>query len=117
MKYKVIIALISLLMLNGCVKKRNHYSVSKHQFTKPSASKKYAFRQTMNQVARSTRNDTHYKKMSFNTLRKKIWFNQLMFKLWDRQITRKSFITQGLAKYPKHRYELSFVAHGFQIRS
>jgi len=80
----------------------------------PTPQKEAIFTKEMRRVALSTQNDPRYHRMSLDTPEKKEWFKTLMYRLWDRQITRDEFISQGVAKYPTHRYEFEFIANGFQ---
>ena len=68
----------------------------------------------MGAVAKSTKLDPKYHKISLNTPQEKVWFKNLMYRLWDRQITRDEFIRQGVAKYPDHHYEFTFIADAYQ---
>ncbi len=83
-------------------------------YEKPTPQKEERFHQTMMKVALSTKEDDKYNRMALDTPEKKEWFKTLMYRLWDRQITRDQFIAEGIAKYPTHRYEFTFVANGFQ---
>jgi len=116
MKYTMIIALFTVLIYTGCSSKKAPQRVQVH-YKKPTATKSANFKNTMIKVALSTRDDAKYNKMQLDTPEKKAWFKDLMFRLWDRQVTRNTFIAEGLAKYPKHKYEFYFVANGFQKRS
>jgi len=80
----------------------------------PTPQKEAVFNKEMKRIALSTQNDPRYHRMSLDTPEKKAWFKQLMYRLWDRQITRDEFISQGITKYPTHRYEFEFIANGFQ---
>jgi len=80
----------------------------------PTPQKEAVFNKEMKRIALSTQNDPRYHRMSLDTPEKKAWFKQLMYRLWDRQITRDEFISQGVAKYPTHKYEFEFIANGFQ---
>jgi len=139
MKYHLLVAIALLLTLTGCInpftifvpspKKSKIYvkyqkaHVVKYKkprvvkYQKPTAAKLTVFQKTMREVALSTQNDPRYNKMTLDTPLKKSWFKDLMYKLWDRQITKSQFVTEGLRRYPSHRYEFTFVADGFQKRS
>lgn len=139
MKYHLLVAIALLLTLTGCINpfsifvpspkkskiyvkyKRAHVVKYKKprvvKYQKPTAAKLTVFQKTMREVALSTQNDPRYNKMTLDTPLKKVWFKDLMYKLWDRQITKSQFVTEGLRRYPSHRYEFTFVADGFQKRS
>ena len=68
----------------------------------------------MIQVAQSTKQDPNYHRIALNTQEEKIWFRDLMYKLWDREITRQQFITEGVKRYPSHRYEFTYIANAYQ---
>lgn len=104
-------ALVSLTF-TGCSK--TQVMPPKIHHVKPTPSKEKVFKKAMREVALSTRNNSRYTKIELNTPEKKMWFKNLMYLLWDRQITRNDFIAQGLEEYPKHAYEFSFIAQGFQ---
>ncbi len=113
MKLKLLVLTIIGFTLSACT---NSSTVSPSQsvYQKPTASKEAAYHDTMIKVAMSTKENSKYNKMVLDTPEKKAWFKDLMFRLWDRQITRNQFITEGLVKYPEHKYEFNFIAHGFQ---
>jgi len=83
-------------------------------YEEPSSQKSEAFHNAISKVALTIKGDATYNKMNLDTAEKKEWFKKLMYQLWDRQITRQSFITIGLERYPTHSYEFIFVANGFQ---
>ncbi|CAA6825034.1 MAG: Unknown protein [uncultured Sulfurovum sp.] len=112
MKNILLATTIVALTFTGCSSTK--VKPPKVHYTKPTPSKEKVFKKAMREVALSTRNDSRYTKMELNTPEKKMWFKNLMYLLWDRQITRNEFISRGLKKYPKHAYEFTFVAHGFQ---
>ena len=119
-KYTIFVAIIAMIGFTGCsnpISSHTTPTYSKQTYTKPSATKSANFKNTMTKVALSTKNDANYKKMTLDTPEKKAWFKDLMFRLWDRQITRHQFMAEGLAKYPTHKYEFTFVSNGFQKRS
>lgn len=122
MKKYIIITCVMVLSFTGCTQNTINNVPSEHTFKKevypePSAAKYANFKNTMMEVALSTKDDAKYNKMKLDTPEKKAWFKDLMYRLWDRQITRHQFMAEGLAKYPTHRYEFAFVANGFQKRS
>lgn len=83
-------------------------------YKEPSLEKLSFFKEQMQRVAQSIKDDKEYQRMNLDTQEKKVWFQNLMFELWDRRITRAEFIERGLQKYPSHLYEFQFVAEGFQ---
>ncbi len=86
-------------------------------YEKPTEAKLALFHPVMTKVALSTKEDPNYNKMALTTTEEKQWFHDLMYNLWDRQISKNQFISEGVAKYPSHRYEFTFVANGFQKHS
>jgi len=80
----------------------------------PTPEKEAKFHSTMIAVAKSTKKDPKYHRMALNTAEEKRWFKDLMYRLWDRQITRQQFIAEGVAKYPDHKYEFSYIANAYQ---
>ena len=84
------------------------------RYAQPSEAKLAAFHPVMTKVALSTREDPKYNRMALDTTEKKEWFQHLMYRLWNRDISKGQFISEGLAKYPTHRYEFNFIANGFQ---
>jgi len=116
----LILTTIAAVSFTGCTNPMNSISTptfKPQSYQKPSATKSVNFRNTMMKVALSTRDDSNYNKMELDTPEKKAWFKDLMFRLWDRQITRNQFMSEGLSKYPTHKYEFAFVSDGFQKRS
>ncbi len=113
MKSSIIITIFSILIFTGCSSNKIP-EVSQVSYERPTASKEARFHPTMVKVAMSTKDDPKYNRMALDTPEKKAWFKTLMYRLWDRQITRKEFISEGLTKYPKHKYEFTFIANGFQ---
>jgi len=89
-------------------------TITRVQYETPTPAKEAKFHQTMIAVAKSTKLDPNYKKLSLNTPEEKAWFQKLMYRLWDRQITRAQFIAEGVAKYPDHKYEFTYIANAFQ---
>jgi len=94
--------------------KSQYYKVIQRKYYAPTPQKEILFNKEMRRVALSTQNNPKYNRMSLDTPEKKEWFKTLMYRLWDRQITRDEFISQGVIKYPTHRYEFEFIANGFQ---
>ena len=116
----LVLATLATVAFTGCSNPINSLSTptfTKQSYQKPSATKSANYQNTMMKVALSTRDDANYNKMTLDTPEKKAWFKDLMFRLWDRQITRNQFMAEGLAKYPTHKYEFTFVSNGFQKRS
>jgi hypothetical protein len=72
-----------------------------------------AYDRDMRTVGLSTRQDPKYHSFGFTTTEEKVWFRDLTYAYWHRDITKNQFISRGLAKYPTHRYEFTFVANGF----
>ena len=127
-KYYLILASITLLGLSGCTPASSELGVSpkytttqtqqqQTSYEKPTAHKQALYQQTMRSVASGIKHDANYKRIALNTPEKKEWFRTLTYRLWDRQITRQQFITEGLSKYPSHRYEFDFVVKGFESAS
>jgi len=116
MKYTMILALFATFFFTGCGGNQPELEVTEDQsnYEKPTEEKEKLFHTAMSKIAHSTVENPSYNKMSLDTPEKKKWFKDLMYHLWDRQITRKSFVTQGLEKYPKHGYEFSYIANSFQ---
>jgi len=71
------------------------------------------YKAKMKKIALTIKDDTNYRKISFDTKEKKEWFRELTFRLWDKQITQEEFMTEALEKYPTHRYEFDFIIKGF----
>jgi hypothetical protein len=118
-KYYLFLAVISLLGLSGCTPASSELGVSKRHtqvqshYEQPTAHKQALYQQTMRAVAAGIKHDPKYNRIALDTPEKKEWFKRLTYKLWDRQITRYDFISEGLSKYPDHRYEFEFVVKGF----
>jgi len=68
----------------------------------------------MREIALNIKNDTNYRKVSYNTKEKKEWFRELTYRLWDKQITEDEFMNEALETYPMHRYEFDFIIKGFK---
>ena len=116
MKIKLLIVALAGLIFAGCTNSGASLSPST-SYQEPTPQKEAIFHKTMKEVALSTRDNPKYNRMALETPEKKAWFKSLMYRLWDRQITRNQFISEGLAKYPTHQYEFTFIANGFQQRS
>lgn len=71
------------------------------------------YQQTMMNVAYDIRYDKNYKKFVLDSTEKKAWFKDITYRLWSKQITPKDFITEGLSKHPKQRYEFNFIINEF----
>jgi hypothetical protein len=74
-----------------------------------------AYHKVMKKVGSSTKNDPNYHSpmQEIKAKNQKDWFNNQMYRLWDRQITRNQFVTEGISKFPNHKYEFTFIANGF----
>ena len=116
MKYIHSVAFATIIALSsvGCTNKNYPTSLG---VQKPSARQLASFKRTMTKVATSTQYDRRYHRMDLNTKKKKVWFKRLMYQLWNRDITRKTFLSEGHKRYPKHSYEFYFIAKGFQKNS
>jgi hypothetical protein len=84
-----------------------------HEYVAPSGEKKEAYENTMRKIAAGIQDDPNYQRIALDTAEKKAWFKSLTFRLWDRQITRYTFMSEALAKYPTHQYEFDFILRGF----
>jgi len=117
MKLKLFILTIIGLSFAACTSPNNLLtpSTSKITYQKPTAAKFELYQKTMMRVASGIKNDPNYNKIALNTPEKKAWFRDLTYRLWDRQITRHQFISEGLAKYPTHKYEFQFIVNGFSL--
>jgi len=119
MKKYYLITIGLLLVLTGCSESTTllssglAHSNTKY-YNKPTGRKLHAYEKTMKYVGAGIRHDKRYKRINLNTPEKKNWFKMLTYRLWDRQITRQEFISEGLSKYPTHRYEFEFVIKGFE---
>ncbi len=115
MKLKLFIPAIIGLSFAACTSSNNVItpSTSKITYQKPTAAKLEAYQKTMMRIASGIKDDPKYNKIALDTAKKKAWFKDLTYRLWDRQITRDQFISEGLAKYPTHKYEFMFVVNGF----
>ena len=109
------ILISTLLILAGCGEQGASLSPqSRVGYTQPTVSKEERFLTIMSNIAKSTQSDTHYHKLALRTKTEKMWFKNLMYRLWNREITRSQFIAKGVSKYPKHRYEFTYIANAFQ---
>lgn len=82
-------------------------------YEEPNAAKKEAYENTMRKIASGIQDDPNYQRIALDTPEKKAWFKNITYKLWDRQITRGEFMSEGLDKYPTHKYEFDFIVRGF----
>lgn len=138
MRRNLMIAAVIALGFSGCTSSMDHliaspnqrtqstmatqqYQEPRYQQTKyeearyeePSGEKEEAYANTMRKIAANIQHDPNYKRISLDTPEKKAWFKNLTYRLWDRQITRHTFMSEALAKYPNHRYEFNFILKGF----
>ncbi|MCB4760614.1 MAG: hypothetical protein LGB58_07785 [Sulfurovum sp.] len=103
--YVSIVALSIALLLTGC----------SSSLWKPFPfTKEQRFLHAMVKVAKDIKSNPKYHKMVLRTPAKKLWLRNLMYKLWDKQITRKQFIAKGIAKYPKRKYEFTYIADAYE---
>ena len=115
MKLKLVIIALASLSFSACTSPTlSTNSAPRITYEKPTEAKLAVFHPIMTKVALSTKEDPNYKKMSLTTPEEKEWFHNLMYRLWDRQITKNQFISEGVSKYPTHRYEFTFIANGYQ---
>jgi len=114
MKLHTSALLLGAVLLAGCTDIAGPRIVPESTYEKPTPAKEERFHETMIKVAQSTRENPHYNRMALNTPEEKEWFKNLMYRLWDRQITRKQFIAEGMAKYPDHKYEFTYIANAYQ---
>jgi hypothetical protein len=110
---------ILLLSFNGCTPasvEPNHSPIRKTitEYAQPTPHKYALYQKSMKSIAAGIKHDPKYRRIALNTPQKKAWFKMLTYRLWDRQITRYEFMSQGLAQYPSHRYEFSFIINGFE---
>jgi len=118
MKLKLLVVAFTGLSFTACNMPQNSLTPSTSQplkktYKKPTAAKLAAYQETMSKVASSIKDDPNYNKITLDTPEKKAWFRDLTYRLWDRQISKDQFISEGLKKYPTHRYEFEFVVKGF----
>lgn len=124
MKRHITIAILTALSFSGCTSSMNMLSTPQtqkapapKQYQQPTPAKAEAYQSTMRRVASGIKDDPNYNRITLDTPEKKAWFKDLTYRLWDRQITYSQFMSEGLAKYPDHKYEFNFVANGFQKHS
>ncbi len=113
----IIVSALAVLSFSACTSpslSSSRAPAPQANYEKPTEAKLALFHPVMTKIALSTKEDPHYKKMSLTTPEQKEWFHNLMYRLWDRQISKNQFIAEGMSKYPAHRYEFNFVAHGCQ---
>lgn len=125
MRRNLMIAAVIALGFSGCTSSMDHLiskpvqpttqttSTQVHPYEEPSGEKKVAYENTMRKIASGIQDDPNYQRISLNTPEKKAWFKSLTYRLWDRQITRYTFMSEALAKYPTHEYEFDFILKGF----
>ena len=113
MKLKLFILTIIGLSFAACTSPNNNLLAPSVTYQKPTAAKLEAYQKTMMRVASGIKDDPNYNRITLDTAEKKAWFKDLTYRLWDRQITKYQFMSEGLAKYPTHKYEFKFVIRGF----
>jgi hypothetical protein len=116
MKIKLLIAALAGFTFTACTNNIPSAPSQKTVITSyenASAEKAAAYNRDMRTVGLSTRQDPKYQSFGFKTTEEKVWFRDLTYAYWHRDITKSQFISKGLAKYPTHRYEFSFIANGF----
>jgi len=118
-KYYLLLASLSILGLSGCTSSTAKVTPMQNRkvignYERPTPYKLSLYNKTMLTVASSIKRDRKYRRIALDTPRKKEWFRVLTYRLWDRQITRNQFMKEGLAHYPKHKYELIFIIKGFE---
>ncbi|HEY9190938.1 MAG TPA: hypothetical protein VIM88_08735 [Sulfurovum sp.] len=125
MRRNLIIAAVIALGFSGCTSSMDHLiteptrqtaqttTIQAQPYEAPSGAKKEAYENTMRKIAAGIQDDPNYQRISLNTPEKKEWFKSLTYRLWDRQITRYTFMSEALAKYPDHKYEFNFILRGF----
>jgi hypothetical protein len=117
--YLLLLASISLLGLSGCTSPSQYLTTPATttktitHYESPTPHKLALYQQTMRSVASGIKHDANYQRIALDTPEKKEWFKTLTYRLWDRQITRDQFMSEGLSKYPSHKYEFQFVIDGF----
>lgn len=120
MRSKLVILVLLGLSFSGCTNSVDSLypsapAVEKRTYQEPAPEKLEAYTNTMRRVASGIKDDPNYNKIALDTAEKKAWFKDLTYRLWDRQITKGQFISEGLTKYPTHRYEFEFVVNGFSL--
>jgi len=118
MRLKLLISVLAGFTFTACTNNVPSLSAPSQKtivnsYTNASAEKSAAYNRDMRTVGLSTRQDPKYRSFGFKTTEEKVWFRDLTYAYWHRDITKNQFISQGLAKYPTHRYEFNFVANGF----
>ena len=124
MRRNLIIAAVIALGFSGCTSSMDHLiskpaqrtastTTQSHPYVEPRGKKKQAYENTMRKIAAGIQHDPNYQRITLDTPEKKAWFKSLTFRLWDRQITRYTYMSEALAKYPTHRYEFDFILKGF----
>jgi hypothetical protein len=120
MKIKLLLAVLAGFAFTACTNNVPYLDAPSAPQTKvvnsyenASAEKAAAYDKDMRNVGLSTRNDPKYHSFGFTNTEDKLWFRDLTYSYWHRDITKDQFISKGLAKYPTHRYEFTFVADGF----
>jgi|GEM_PF-900343 len=120
MRIKLLIAVLAGFTFTACTNSVPSLSPSTASqktvitsYENASAEKAAAYDRDMRTVGLSTRQDPKYQSFGFKTPEEKVWFRDLTYAYWHRDITKSQFISQGLSKYPTHRYEFNFVANGF----
>ena len=122
MKLRISIVILTALSFSGCTSPSNLLSppqtkTTPQYYQQPTPEKREAYKNTMRSVASGIQDDVNYHRIALDTPEKKAWFKDLTYKLWDRQITYSQFMSEGLSKYPDHKYEFNFVSNGFQKHS
>jgi len=120
MKIKLLIAVLAGFTFTACTNTIPSISPSTptqkttfNSYDNASEAETAAYDRDMRTVGLSTRQDPKYHSFGFTTTEEKVWFRDLTYAYWHRDITKNQFISRGLAKYPAHRYEFTFVANGF----
>ncbi|NOR54642.1 MAG: hypothetical protein GQ531_00390 [Sulfurovum sp.] len=113
-KTTLILTSIAILGFSGCTSSSDLLSPSTTStYVPPTERKNALYSNDMRSVASGIQHDINYNKIELDTPEKKAWFKKLTYRLWDRQITNSQFMSEGLAKYPTHRYEFDFIIKGF----
>jgi len=117
MKKTILIStVLAALTFTGCTDSMTSVT-PKAVYQAPTPEKSAKFNPILSEVAHSTKTDPNYHRMSLKTAEDKKWFHDQTYRLWDRQITKSQFVSDGVVKYPGHKYEFNFVANGIQARS
>ena len=128
MRYPLSMLLLVGLGLSGCSNnlptlnsepspQQSHQIAKPVTYQAPTPHKLEKYQTTMRSIASGIKNDPSYQRLELDTDENKAWFKDLTYRLWDRQMTKETFLAQGLAKYPSHRYEFNFVINGLQEHS